>query len=294
LKPAPFTYFAPQSVSEALVLLREHGEGAKLLAGGQSLVPLMNFRLIRPRVLIDINGLRELASLAVTDDGVTAGALVRQRELERSSEVARRLPILSEAIRFVGHPVIRNRGTVGGSLVHADPAAELPIVAMALDAEFQLQSAKGSRTLAAREFFTGYLSTAIASDELLVKIHLPLCPAHSGWCFTEIARRQGDFALVAVALLLGFNGDRSVSFARIALGGIGGVPLRAGTAEESLLGKRPSETLFREAAQAAAQGLEPENDIHASAAYRRHVAEVLVRRALETARSRAGGAETDA
>ena len=288
MKPAPFTYFAPQSVSEALALLREHGEGAKILAGGQSLVPLMNFRLVRPHVLIDINGLSELASLAVSDGGVTAGALVRQWELERSSEVARRLPILSEAIRFVGHPAIRNRGTVGGSLVHADPAAELPVVAMALDAEFQLQSAQGSRSLAAREFYTGYLSTAIASDELLVKIHLPFSPPNTGWCFTEIARRQGDFALVAVALLLGFNGDGSVSFARIALGGIGGAPVRAGTAEESLLGKRPSETLFREAAQVAAQGLEPENDIHASAAYRRHIAEVLVRRALETARTRSG------
>jgi carbon-monoxide dehydrogenase medium subunit len=287
LKPAPFTYFAPQSVSEALALLREHGEGAKVLAGGQSLVPLMNFRLIRPQILIDINGLSELASLSVSDGGVTAGALVRQRELERSSEVARRLPVLSEAVRFVGHPVIRNRGTVGGSLVHADPAAELPVIAMALDAEFQLQSAKESRSLAAREFYTGYLSTAITADELLVKINLPLCPANTGWSFTEIARRQGDFALVAVALLLGLDGAGNISFSRIALGGIGGVPLRAGAAEESLLGNRPSETLFREAAQIAAQDLEAENDIHASADYRRHVAEVLVRRALETAKSRA-------
>lgn len=290
MKPAPFTYFAPRSVSEGLALLREYGDGAKILAGGQSLVPLMNFRLVRPQNLIDINGLGELASLALSDRGVTAGALVRQREVERSSEVARRLPILTEAIRFVGHPAIRNRGTIGGSLVHADPAAELPIVALALDAEFQLESARGSRSLNAREFYLGYFTTAIASDELLVRIYLPSPPAGTGWCFTEIARRQGDFAIVAVAVLLGLNGDGTVAFARIALGGIGPVSIRAQTAEESLLGERLSETLFREAAKAAATGLEPQNDIHASAAYRRHVAEVLVRRALEVAQSRVGRA----
>lgn len=287
MKPAPFTYFAPRSVSEALALLREYGDGAKLLAGGQSLVPLMNFRLIRPQNLIDINGLSELGSLSVSDVGVTAGALVRQREVERSPEVARRLPVLCEAMRYVGHPAIRNRGTIGGSLVHADPAAELPVVALALDAEFELESAGGRRSLKAQEFFMGYFTTAVASDELLARVHLPSPPAGTGWCFTEIARRQGDFAIVAVAVLLGLKGDGSVAFARIALGGIGPVPVRAHTAEHSLLGERPSGALFREAAKASATGLEPENDIHASAAYRRHVAEVLVGRALEVAQKRA-------
>lgn len=286
MKPAPFTYFTPRSVSEGLALLREYGDGAKVLAGGQSLVPLMNFRLVRPQSLIDINGLSELGSLTVSDGGVTAGALVRQREVELSSEVAHRLPILTEAIRFAGHPAIRNRGTIGGSLVHADPAAELPVLALALEAELQLTSAKGPRSLKAQEFYLGYFTTAIASDEMLARVYLPSPPAGTGWCFTEIARRQGDFAIVAVAALLGLSGDGSVAFARIALGGIGPVPVRAETAEQSLLGKRLSGALFREAAKAAAAGLEPENDIHASAAYRRHVAEVLVRRALEVARTR--------
>jgi CO/xanthine dehydrogenase FAD-binding subunit len=288
LKPAPFTYFAPETVPEALALLQEHGDRAKLLAGGQSLVPLMNFRLARPEVLIDLNGLGDLASLEIADGGITAGALVRHREIERSAEVARRLPIVAEAIRFVGHPAIRNRGTVGGSLVHADPAAELPIVALALDAEFRLQSAQASRSLGAGEFFLSYFTTAVAADELLTSVRLPSWPEGAGWCFTEIARRHGDFALVAVAVLLDLDKDGSIAAARVTLGGTGPIPARAESAEGCLLGERPSDALFRRAAALAAQGIEPESDLHASADYRRHLAEVLVRRALETARQRTG------
>jgi len=286
MKPAPFTYLAPKSLAEALVQLESYGSEAKVLAGGQSLVPLMNFRLVRPRSIIDVNGLGGLANVTVADGGITIGALVRQRAIEHSTEVARYLPILAEAIRFVGHPAIRNRGTIGGSLVHADPAAELPVVAVALDAEFYLESTRGSRSVTAHEFYMGYLTTVIDPDELLVRVSMPLPSAEIGWCFNEIARRQGDFAIVAVGALLGLDGNRKVSFVRIALGGVGPVPVRALAAEKCLLGERASDALYRKASELAAQELEPQSDIHASAAYRRHIAQVLVRRALVVAESR--------
>lgn len=290
MKPAPFVYLAPRSVEEALSLLAQHGDEAKILAGGQSLVPLMNFRLARPRALIDINGLAELDKTAVAGDVASCGALVRQREIERSADFARELPFLSEAVRFVGHPAIRNRGTVGGSLAHADPAAELSVAALALEARLELRSARGSRMLKAEDFHLSYMSTALAPDELLTRIDFPKTPAGTGWSFLEIARRQGDFAVVAVGALLGLDRAGKVALARIALGGVGPAPLRAGDAEKVLLGSKPSAETFQEAAAIAAARLEPQGDIHASGNYRRHAAGVLVRRALETARGRAANA----
>jgi carbon-monoxide dehydrogenase medium subunit len=289
MKPAPFNLLRPKNVEEALALLQSYRAEAKVLAGGQSLVPLMNFRLAQPHNLIDLNGVVGLNEIKVDERSLTLGAMVRQRDVERSPAIAERLPILREAIAQVAHPAIRNRGTVGGSLVHADPAAELPLLAIALDATFQLRSARGSRSVAARDFYQGYLSTDIAPDELLVEIVFHLPPLGAGWCFTEIARRHGDFAIVAVAVLLDFGRDRSVNFARVALGGVGPAPLRVAAVEEILLGGRPGAELYRRAGAAAAEAVDPPTDIHASSGYRRQITGVLVRRALATAEGRVKG-----
>src|SRR5262245_55921671 len=289
MKPAPFDLLRPKSVDEALALLEAHGNDAKVLAGGQSLVPLMNFRLAQPRNLIDLNLVAGLDQIKLDDQKLSLGAMVRQRDVERSPAIAERLPILREAIEQVAHPAIRNRGTVGGSLVHADPSAELPLLAVALDATFHLRSARANRSIAAKDFYQGYLMTDIAANELLIAIDFHLPPEDSGWCCTEIARRHGDFAIVAVAVLLGCGRDRRIDFARVALGGVGPAPLRVEAAEAALLGKRPGEEVFRCAGDAAAQAVDPLADIHASSSYRRHLAGVLVRRALTTAASRIKG-----
>ena len=289
MKPAPFNLLRPRSIDEALALLQSHGEEAKVLAGGQSLVPLMNFRLAQPRNLIDLNGVEGLDRVKFDDQTLSFGAMVRQRDIERSAAIAERLPIFREAIEQVGHPAIRNRGTVGGSLVHADPSAELPLLAVALDATFHLQSAQASRSVAAQDFYQGYLLTDIAPDELLIAIDFPLPPPNSGWCCTEIARRHGDFAIVAVAVLLGCGQDRRIDFARIALGGVGPAPLRIIAAEEALLDQGLGDEIFRAAGDIAAQGLDPPADIHASSSYRRHLTGVLVHRALATAERRIKG-----
>src|SRR5574341_582444 len=286
MKPAPFNLLRPKSVDEALALLHTHGDEAKVLAGGQSLVPLMNFRLAQPHNLIDLNGVGGLDQIRFDDQTLSLGAMVRQRDVERSPAIAERLPILREAIIQVAHPAIRNRGTVGGSLVHADPAAELPLLAVALDATFHLRSALASRSVAAKDFYRGYLLTDIALDELMIAVDFRLPPPDSGWCCSEIARRHGDFAIVAVAVLLDCARDQRINFVRVAIGGVGPAPLRVAESEEMLSGKRPEAELFRRAADAAAQAVEPPADIHASSAYRRQLTGVLVRRALEVAAGR--------
>jgi xanthine dehydrogenase iron-sulfur cluster and FAD-binding subunit A len=286
MKPASFNLHRPKSVDEALALLQSHSDEAKILAGGQSLVPLMNFRLAQPHNLIDLNGVEGLDQIKLDDQTLSLGAMVRQRDVEQSSAIAERLPILREAIAQVGHPAIRNRGTVGGSLVHADPSAELPLLAVALDATFQLQSARGKRFAAASDFYRGYLATDIAADELLVEITFPLPPSGNGWCFTEIARRHGDFAVVAAAVLLGLDREGRAAFARVAVGGAGPAPVRIAAAEEALLGEKPGEKLYRRAGETAAQAVDPPSDIHASGGYRRHVTGVLVCRALSVAERR--------
>ena len=289
MKPAPFNLFRPKSVDEALALLHSHGDDAKVLAGGQSLVPLMNFRLAQPQNLIDLNLVEGLDQIKFDDQTLSLGAMVRQRDVERSASIVERLPILREAIEQVGHPAIRNRGTVGGSLAHADPSAELPLLAVALDATFRLRSAQASRSVAAKDFYHGYLLTDIAPDELLVATDFHMPPADCGWCCTEIARRHGDFAIVAVAVLLDCRQDRTIDFARVAVGGAGPAPLRVAAAEEALVGERLGGEVFRRAGEIAAQAVEPPADIHASSGYRRHLTGVLVRRALATAESRIKG-----
>lgn len=290
MKPAPFGYLAPANRQEALDALRRYGPEAKLLAGGQSLVPLLAMRLARPAVLIDLNRVADLASIEPWRGGLAIGAMTRQRAAEDDPRIRERLPLLREAVRWVGHPQIRNRGTVGGSLAHADPAAELPAAAVVLDAQFVLASARGERVVDAGGFFTGYLSTAIEPDEMLVEVRFPAMPAGAGWAFAEIARRHGDFALVGVAVMLRGDADGRCTDARLAFTGVGHGPLRLAEIERSLVGKRVDAPAAGDAGRLASSLLDPEGDIHATARYRRHVAGVLATRALLEAAGRMRGA----
>lgn len=284
MKPAPFEYFAPLELQEALDLLERYGDEAKILAGGQSLMPLMNLRLARPGLIIDINRLSGLDTITATPEGgLTIGALTRQRALERSKIVQEQNPILAAAMPLIGHFQIRNRGTIGGSLVHADPAAELPAVSLLLGAEFLLRSKSAVRVVPAAEFFLSYLTTAIRPAELLTEIRLPKWPSGEAWAVQEIARRKGDFALIGVALRAELDGEETVQKAVIVMFGVDSKPLRMERAEAVLKGRRISEAFLRELSGVVAEELEPDSDIHASAAYRKEVGGVLVRRALESA-----------
>lgn len=291
MKPAPFRYFRPTALDEALALLAEHGGEAKPLAGGQSLIPAMNFRLARPQALVDLGGIAELAYVRSEPERVTIGAMTRQRAVERSDVVRREAPLVAEALPFVAHPQIRNRGTVGGSLAHADPAAELPAVMLALDARFRARSRERERTIPAGEFFTGILETALGPDELLVEVAVPRAPARSGHAFIEVARRHGDYALVGVAALVALDPRGRCEVARIALVSVGDGPVLATEAAAALTGEEPTAAAIEAAAEAAARrDIDPPSDIHASAVYRRHLAAVLTRRALARAFERAAQA----
>jgi CO/xanthine dehydrogenase FAD-binding subunit len=287
MKPAPFEYEDPRSLEEALALLAEHGEDAKVLAGGQSLVPLLNFRLARPERLIDINNVTELDFLGVEGEHLRIGALVRHSRLERSVEVAAALPLLRDAVRFVGHVQIRNRGTVGGSVAHADPAAELPVALTALDARFHVRSTRGERVLAAQELFVTHLTTTIEPDELLTEIAVPVPTAHTGAAFVEFSRRHGDFALGGAAVVLELDRTSAVARASVALLGAASTPLRAGEAERLLVGSAPEEQVAREAAARAVADIAPSGDIHGGREYRRSLIEALVRQAILAAGERA-------
>ena len=290
MKPAPFDYFSPATIEEALALLDEHGADAKPLAGGQSLIPAMNFRLARPAVLVDLNRIAELTYVRAAPGGVAIGAMTRQRAVERSDDVARAAPLLAEAMPSIAHPQIRNRGTMGGSIAHADPSAELPAVMLALDAQFRAQSATGERSIAAGEFFKGMLETALAPGELLVEIAVPPLPASSGTAFLEMARRHGDYALVGVAVVVTLDPRGRCIEAKLSLLSVGDGPVLATEAGKVLAGQSPSEELLRAAGDAAAtRDVDPPSDIHASAAYRRQLVAVLTRRALARAFERAGG-----
>jgi aerobic carbon-monoxide dehydrogenase medium subunit len=256
-----------------------------VLAGGQSLIPILHYRLARPRVVIDINAL-PLGNIALDDGRVGIGALVRYHELEESAELARRCPVLAEAARLIGNVRVRTLGTVGGSLVHADPAAELPTVVTALGARLTIASASGRRTVAAREFFTGPLTTVLAPDEIVTGVDVPAMSAH-GWAVEELSRRAGDFAIVAVVALVSLDRRGHVDDARVAFGGVGDRPVHAPAAEEALRGREPTAETLARAAQAAREALDPPSDAFVSGAYRRHVAGVLCRRALARALERA-------
>ena len=288
MKPAPFKYLAPTTRQEAIDALRQYGPEAKVLAGGQSLVPLLAMRLARPSVIIDLNRAPDLAFIRSTQTGLTIGAMTRQRVAETDPIIAARAPLLAESLRWVGHPQIRTRGTIGGSLAHADPSAELPAVAELLGARFVLASARGERVLDAKRFFLGYLTTALAPDELLTQVRLLAQPPDAGWAFYEVARRHGDFALVGVAALVRMDGDGRCVAVRLAFTGVGGGPVRVSEAEAAVTGKRVTDMTAAEAARIVEGALDPDSDIHASAAYRRHVAGVLAARALMQAARRAG------
>jgi CO/xanthine dehydrogenase FAD-binding subunit len=282
MKLPDFAYEAPATLAEAVGLLGEHQDEASVLAGGQSLIPLLALRLARPAVLVDINGLDELSGVSVSDGQVAVGAMTREYVAEESAAVAERLPLLAAALPLIGHEAIRSRGTIGGSLAHADPAAELPAVARALDAEFVVRSQSGERVIPAAEWFEGYLATARRPDEILVEVRFPAAGPGTGASFEEVARRHGDFAIVGVAVSLTLAGG-TVSDARLAFSGLADVPVRAEAAEALLLGQEPSQPLFEEAARRATAGIDPPADLHGSAEYRKKVAAALVRRGLRAA-----------
>jgi len=286
VKLPDFAYEAPATLAEAVGLLGEHQDEASVLAGGQSLIPLLALRLARPAVLVDINGLDELSGVSVTDGQVAVGAMTREYVAEESAAVAERVPLLAAALPLIGHEAIRSRGTIGGSLAHADPAAELPAVARALDAEFVVRSQSGERVIPAAGWFAGYLATARRPDEILVEVRFPAAGPGTGASFEEVARRHGDFAMVGLAVSLTLA-EGTVSDARLAFSGLADVPVRAEEAEARLLGQEPSPQLFEEAARRATAGIDPPADLHGSAEYRKKVAAALVRRGLRAAADRA-------
>ena len=288
MKPPRFDYHAPESLDEALDLLADSGPDARILAGGQSLVPVLNFRLARPQVLIDINRIPGLAGIEDRGDRLVIGAMTRQREIETSDSVARALPLLHEATRYVAHLPIRTRGTVGGSIANADPAAEDPAVAAALEATMVCRSRRGERRIAAAGFFVDVLTTALEPDEMLVAVEFPGIPDGAGAAFAEISRRDGDFALAGVAAQITVSNGR-VSDARIAACGVGPAPMRFRNAEEILLDSAGEPETMDAAADAVAASCDPHDDVHASAAYRRQLAAAMTRRALIGAHARAGG-----
>ncbi len=289
MRPPPFSYVDPVGVDEAVGVLAEHGDEAGILAGGQSLVPLLNFRLARPTVLVDINRIAALDYIEPRDGGLEIGALTRHRTVEQSALVREACPLLSEAIGHVGHAQIRNRGTIGGSLAHADPAAELPAVVTALGGRLRLRGASGERTVGPDEFFVGHLTTAIGPEEMLVALELPAWPAGTVSCFVEFSRRQGDFAVVGAGAVLALAEDGRVERAGLALMGVGGRPFDgAAIASEGLGGGVPNEAAVRAVADRVEKSVEPDSDLHAPADYRKHLAGVLTRRALLGAAQRAG------
>jgi len=278
VKPAPFEYHAPTTVADAVAVLAEHAEECKPLAGGQSLVPLLAMRLARFEHILDLNRVPELAAMQRSNGTLTIGAMTRQRLAETDPTLAAAAPLVARALPFIGHTQIRNRGTVGGSVAHADPASELPAVMLALGAEMELASAGGTRRVPAAQFFEGTWTTCIADDELLVALHVPVWEGRCGFAFDEVARRSGDFALAGVATAVELDGAGAVQRAAIGLLGMGSTPLRATAAEESLLGRTPSAPDLDEVAQLAVADLDPPDDVQETGAVKRHLAGVLLRR----------------
>ena len=289
MKPAPFEYYAPTTVEEALSLLAEHGSDAKVLAGGQSLIPMMNFRLVQPSVLVDLNNIPQLAFIRPDEEGgLRLGAMTRHRQVEFDPVVAERAPLLHETMPKIAYSQIRSRGTFGGSVSHADPSAELPSVSVALGGSFRLQSQKGDRWVPANEFFVGLFTTLLEPGELLVEVSLPSMPIRSGWSLMEVARRPHDFALVGVAALVSLDENRLCQQAQMVFISAGDIPTVAHKAVELLKGQAFSSDLIKEAAEVAAkEDIDPSSDIHASAEFRHHLANVLAKRALKQAFERA-------
>jgi carbon-monoxide dehydrogenase medium subunit len=282
IKPASFDYFDPHTLPEAVALLSEYGDDAKILAGGQSLVPLLNMRLARPKVLVDLNRAADLAYVRLDHDGLAVGAMTRQRTIERHPAVAEHFPLLRDVVRWIGHSQIRARGTVGGSIAHADPAAELPAAALALEASIVVAGPTGTRIVRADDLFLGYLTTCLGPAEIITEVRFPALPASAGWSIQEVARRTGDFALVGVIAVVDVFAAR-VRRARLAYFGVGGRPVRLPSVERLLEDAIPNAATFEAAAHEACASVATDDDLHASASYRRDVAGTLTRRALAAA-----------
>jgi aerobic carbon-monoxide dehydrogenase medium subunit len=279
LKPSRFSYAVPQTLEEAVALKREYGDEAKILAGGQSLVPMMNFRMAQPSVLIDISRIPGLDSISDANGGVTVGTMARQTAVQEAPSIKSALPVISDASRYIGHVATRARGTFGGSAAHADPVAEIPSLLCALDASLTARGPSGDRTIAADDFFKGYFTTDLAGDELLLEVHIPADPSVRA-TFLEVTRRHGDFALVSVAVALKMDGD-TVSSARIVIGGVAEVPVRASDAEAALEGARLEDSTAADAGRLVSAALSPGSDVHATGVYRKRTAGVLTERAIK-------------
>lgn len=286
MKPASFSYYRPSTLEETLKLLEQYGDNGKLLAGGQSLIPILNMRLTTLENIIDISRLRELDFIKLEDGVLKVGALCRQRTLEKSPIVKEVAPLLTEAVPYIGHVQTRNRGTVGGSLVHADPTAEIPLSLLALDATAIIQSIEGVREVPVQDFFITYLTTDIAPTEMLTEIHIPLDWIPKGYAFVEFSRRHGDFALVAAACLLDTDDNGVITAGRIVIGGVDAVPLKSQESIDVLLGEKLTDALLEEAGKIASENADPEGDLHASREYRLHLANVFVKRAIRKAYER--------
>jgi len=282
VKPAKFEYHTPASVDEALAILGRYDGEARVLAGGQSLVPLMNFRLATPRAIVDLNRIAELAYVGEDGDIVRIGSMTRQRRLEFEPLVAAKLPLLREALRWVGHLPTRSRGTIGGSIAHADPSAEIPMVLQALEGEIVARGSQGERRIAAQDLFHAALTTSLAPLEIITEVRLPAMPAQAGYAVEEFARRKGDFAIAAVAVTLVRDGERCTK-ARLATAGVGPIPIRLRDAETVLEQKGLSEDAITEAADKATAEVDPVSDLNGSAEYRRHLTGVLTSRAVAKA-----------
>ncbi|MGA7788463.1 MAG: xanthine dehydrogenase family protein subunit M [Xanthobacteraceae bacterium] len=288
MKPAPFRYIAARTLEQALALKAEYGDEGRFLAGGQSLMPTLNFRLTQPAALIDINPLADCAGLRGSGpDKVRLGALTRYRDIERNAMASQQLPLIAEALPHIAHPQIRNRGTIGGNLAHADPASEMPAIVVALGGGMRAQSLRGERWIAAEDFFVGPLSTALDPDEMLVEVELPVAPPRSGACFIEVARRRGDFALIGVACTVQLDDTGGCIQARIGLCNAGDRPMLAKESGTSLVGTRIGTADIEQAADLVQRAIDPGGNVHASKEFQRHLAGVLTKRALVTANERA-------
>jgi len=289
MKPAPFEYYVPDSIEQALDLLHEHGEAAKLLAGGQSLVPAMNFRVIQPKVLIDLNQLAELMYIREADGALQIGAMTRGRKLEFAPVIAKNVPLLADVMPYVAHPQIRNRGTLGGSLANADPAAELPVIMLALGARLKVASSERERWVDAHNFFVGMFTTDLASDEMLLEVQLPSIPPRTGWSFMEVAPRAGDYAMLGVAALVTLDENGRCKLATLVYLNAGDGPVEAKEASQSLQGQILDDMLIESAAALASENeIDPFGNVHVSPAYQRHLANVLTKKTLKLAAQRAG------
>lgn len=288
MKPAQFAYYRAESAEHALALLEEYGDEAKVIAGGQSLVPMMAMRLARPSHLIDVSRIKALSGLSIDDDGLTIRASVRQRTAELSAEVSTECPVLAHALGHVAHVAIRTRGTVCGSIAHADPAAEIPLVARLLDAHMTIVSRDGARDVAAADFFKGYLTTAVEPDELLLAVRFPARNPRAGHAFHEVARRRsGDFAIVALGAVVTLDETATVAQCQLAAAGVAGVPVRLSAAEGVLVGEHLDGAVLTEVADAAVTEIDPGSDLHGTAAYRQHLVRALLPGVVAAAARRA-------